>query len=138
MMRASFLILFTVMVFKVRIEGSILVLAVVMAVYAAISIGLGMILSCLVRTEQQFMALAMLVSMPSMFLAGVFFPIRSMPQILQILANFLPITYAGSAFRSVMIKGLSFHYILLQFNILLIFLALIMVLLFTVFKRDIE
>jgi len=80
----------------------------------------------------------MLISMPTMFLAGVFFPVQAMPKALQALANFLPITYASDALRGVMVKGFPLTMIASSVLILLLFLVLIMGTVFMVFKRDIE
>ena len=84
------------------------------------------------------MAMAMLVTMPTLFLSGVFFPLQAMPKVLQIVAAFLPISYAGQALRAVMIKGFSIGLIVYPLLILVVFLVLAIAAVFMVFKRDIE
>ena len=138
MCRFTFLVLVAMAFFQITIQGSLLLIALIIFIYAAISTGLGMILSSMVHTEQQYMAMSMLISMPTMFLAGVFFPVQAMPKALQALANFLPITYASDALRGVMVKGFPLTMIASSVLILLLFLVLIMGTVFMVFKRDIE
>jgi len=136
--RSAFLVLFAVTLFHVKIEGSLLAIALILIVYAGVSTGVGMILSSMVNTEQQYQGLALLVGMPTIFLAGVFFPLEAMPRAFQVIAAFLPVTYAAEALRDVMIKGFGLALIIPPLLILLVFLAGTLGLLFVAFKRDIE
>ena len=136
--RSSFLILLAMNLFHVKIEGSLLAVFAILIVYAGVSTAIGMFISSLVKTEQQYFGMAMLVSMPTIFLAGAFFPIQAMPKFLQALAAFLPVTYAGDALRGVMTKGFSIITIFNDIFALLIFLAVTLGACFLVFKRDIE
>ncbi len=136
--RAAFLIAVAILLFNIKIEGSLALIGLILIIYICISTAVGMILSSMVKTEPQYMALAMVVSMPTMFLAGAFFPIQSMPSYLQGIAAFIPATYAGDALRGVMVKGFSITEILFPVSILLLFLAILILILFKVFKRDIE
>jgi len=136
--RATFLIIISIIFFNIKIEGSLLLIGLIILIYASISVALGMAISSMVKTEQQFMAMAMLISMPSMFLAGALFPLQAMPKFMQVLAQFLPVTYAGDALRGVMIKGFSIGYIIYPLAVLLLFLAIVLGIVFMVFKRDIE
>ena len=138
LVRATFLIIFSIVVFNIKIQGSLLLIALILMIYITISTSIGMIISSLVKTEQQFQAMAMLVSLPTMFLSGAFFPLQAMPKVIQSISYFLPITYAGNALRGVMVKALPLGMIGYPMIILLIFLAICMAAVTTVFKRDIE
>jgi len=138
MIRASFLITVAIILFGLKIEGSILLIGLILAIYIGISTAIGMVISSLVHTEQQFISMAMLISLPTMFLSGVFFPIQAMPKAFQVIANYLPITYAGDALRSIMVKGLSFSAIMYPLGILCVFLAVTYVGVIVFFKRDVE
>jgi ABC-2 type transport system permease protein len=138
LVRASFLIIFSVVVFNIKIQGSLLLIALILAIYIIVSTTIGMIISSIVKTEQQFQAIAMLVSLPTMFLSGVFFPLQAMPKIMQSIANFLPITYAADALRGVMVKALPIQMISYPLSILLLFLVIFVTCVVLVFKRDIE
>ena len=136
--RSSFLILLAMNLFHVKIEGSLVAVFLVVVIYAGVSTAIGMLLSSAVKSEQQYLAMSMLVSMPTIFLGGAFFPIQAMPKFLQAIAAFLPVTYAGDALRGVMIKGFSIITISHEILILLLFLALTVGAVFLVFRRDIE
>ena len=138
LLRAAFLIAIATMLFNTHIEGSILLILLILVIYVSISIAIGMIISSLVKTEQQFISMAMLVSLPTIFLAGAFFPVQAMPKVLQAIATILPATYAGEALRDVMVKGFPLGMTLVPLGILLLFLALLLTGVFLVFKRDIE
>ena len=84
------------------------------------------------------MGMAMLVSLPTIFLSGAFFPLQAMPKFMQLIAYFLPVTYAGDALRGVIVKGFSIGYIWYPLFILFVFLILTVAAVFMVFKRDIE
>jgi ABC-type multidrug transport system permease subunit len=136
--RSAFLLGVSIIFFKINIEGNLMAIALILILYAGISTGIGMIFSSIVKTEAQYFGMAMLVSMPTIFLAGVFFPLQSMPKILQVAALFLPVTYAADALRGIMTKGLPLALVSLPVLILFIFLVAIIGLVFVVFKRDIE
>ena len=138
MLRASFLIIFSMIIFGVTISGNILLVALIIALYVSICTSIGMLISVEVKTETQFTAFALLISLPTMFLSGVFFPVQAMPSFMKILANFLPVTYASEALRSVMAKGLSIGYIWFPLVILCIYLLVTVGITLILFRRDIE
>ena len=80
-LRSSFLILLAMNLFQVRVEGSLLALFAIVVIYAVVSTAIGMFISTLVRSEQQYLAMSMLVSLPPVFLSGAFLPIQAMPRI---------------------------------------------------------
>jgi ABC-2 type transport system permease protein len=138
MIRASLILAFAMALFGVKIEGSILLVGLVLFIFVCLCTSIGLLISAVVKTEAQFTSVAMLVSMPTMFLSGVFFPVQAMPKIMQVISTFLPITYASEALRNVAAKGLGFSAIMAPLGILLIFLVVILSLTIILFKRNIE
>ena len=136
--RSTFMMLFAMNIFHISVQGSLFAVFVVIVIYAAVCTSIGMFFSSLVKSEQQYLGLSMLVSMPTVFLSGAFLPIQAMPQFLQRLAAFLPVTYAADALRGVMIKGLSITTVFFDLLVLLLFLAVTLSAVFVTFKRDIE
>jgi ABC-2 type transport system permease protein len=59
------------------------------------------------KTQQAIMLLGNLISLPQMFLSGVFFSIDSMPEFLQPIARLLPLSFLVSSVREVIVNGLS-------------------------------
>jgi ABC-2 type transport system permease protein len=138
LVRAIFLIAFSIVVFNIQIQGSYFLIALILVVYISISTAIGMMVSSTVKTEQQFQAVAMLISLPTIFLSGVFFPLQAMPKIMQSIANVIPITYAADALRGVMVKALPIGMIASPLIILGIFFVVCVGGVLVVFKRDIE
>jgi ABC-2 type transport system permease protein len=67
--------------------------------------GIGMIIARFVKDEDAANAAASAVTFPMLFLAGTFIPLETMPDYLQIVAKFLPLTYLNYGLRDAMILG---------------------------------
>ncbi|MFA6328526.1 MAG: ABC transporter permease [Candidatus Micrarchaeia archaeon] len=134
--RASLIIVAAIMLFGVTVTGNPLDILIIVTVFSMGATGVGMVLSVLTHSQEQYMAVGMLVSLPVMFLSGVFFPIQTMPEILQGLAQVLPITYAADALRGVMVKGFVLGQVMPDMIILFAFASLMLVLSVMMFKRE--
>ena len=67
--------------------------------------GIGMIISTVVREEEEADAAGNVVTFPMLFLAGTFFPLETMPRFLQIVAQALPLTYLNNGLRDALVFG---------------------------------
>ena len=94
-----------VLLFDIRIAGSIILALLIIVLYAIGLLGLGFMLSTIARNEFQAVQFIPLVFVPAIILAGVIWPIESMPPIIRPVSYFIPLTYAADALRSVMIRG---------------------------------
>ncbi|MCX6770363.1 MAG: ABC transporter permease [Candidatus Micrarchaeota archaeon] len=135
--RSSMIIVAAIMLFGVTVTGSPLDILAIIAVFAMGATGVGMVLSVLTHSQEQYMAVSMLVSMPIMFLSGVFFPVQTMPEILQVFAQVLPVTYAADALRGVMVKGFTLAQVMPDMIVLTAFALLMLALSIIMFKREI-
>jgi len=135
--RSSMIIVAAIILFGVTVSGNPFDIVVIIAVFAMGATGVGMVLSVLTHSQEQYMAVGMLVSMPVMFLSGVFFPIQTMPEVLQALAQMLPMTYAADALRGVMVKGFTLAQVMPDMIILLAFALFMLALSIVMFKREI-
>jgi len=61
------------------------------------------------------------IMLPAMMLAGVFFPISSLPVFLQLVGKMLPLTYFVFILRSVLVKGVGLEMIIPQVIALTLF-----------------
>lgn len=94
------------LVFGIVVQGSILFLFFSSFIYILSTLGLGLFVSTISKTQQQAMMLAMfLVLMPMIFLSGFSFPIVNMPPIIQGLTYIVPLRYFMTIIRGVIIKG---------------------------------
>ena len=92
--------------FGVSIKGSIFLLAFVTFTFFIGSLGMGLLISTLVETQQLAFMIAAIVSMlPTFILSGFVFPIRNMPIIIQAITYILPARYFLVALRAIILKG---------------------------------
>ncbi|CAJ35295.1 ABC transporter permease [Methanocella arvoryzae] len=99
-------------------------------------IGLGILLTSIANNEETAMILMTVLQFPMMFLTGVFFPIQQMPWFMQALSNLLPLTYAVTAMRKVMILNASVMDVLPEIAILVVFGAIMLAIAIPVFRRS--
>ena len=78
-------------------------LFLVILVYSASFIGIGMALATLADSENTAMLMSLVLSIPMLFLCGMFFPFETMPPLMAWLGNVLPITMGIKALDAVLI-----------------------------------
>jgi len=78
---------------------------VVVLLGAAIFATLSLIIACLVRTQEKFMGIGQMITMPLFFASNAIYPISLMPGWLQAIAYGNPLTYMVDALRSMMVYG---------------------------------
>ncbi|MDF1532118.1 MAG: ABC transporter permease [ANME-2 cluster archaeon] len=78
-------------------------LFLVILVYSASFIGIGMVLATLADSENTAMLMSLVLSIPMLFLCGMFFPFETMPPLMAWLGNALPITMGIRALDSILI-----------------------------------
>lgn len=90
----SIILMFTVavLVFDFQMRGSYLATAVFCLIGIFCMFGFGLAIGGWAKNEQQAAPLSNIVAFPMMFLSGVFFPIFLMPDWLQAIARYLPLT----------------------------------------------
>ncbi len=94
-------------IFGIAVKGSVLFLLFSSFVFILSTLGLGLFVSTISKTQQQAMMLAIfLVSMPMIFLSGFAFPIENMPDIIQAITYVIPLRYFMTIIRGVILKGI--------------------------------
>ncbi|MDW8319881.1 MAG: ABC transporter permease [Armatimonadota bacterium] len=92
--------------FGVPLRGSVVLLLVHSAVFLFASMGIGLLISVVARTQLVAFIAAMLGTMlPSVLLSGFMFPISAMPQALQYLTYLIPARYFIVILRGIFLKG---------------------------------
>jgi ABC-2 type transport system permease protein len=89
----------------VPIAGSPWLAFVITLLLAISAVNLGIFLSTFARTEFQILQFIPLVIVPQALLAGIVWPIDSLPGILAPIARLMPMTYGIEGLREVLIKG---------------------------------
>lgn len=95
-------------VFEVPMQGSYVLLGVMLALFIACVSTLGYLISTLARTQMQAMQLTFFFFLPSMLLSGFMFPFRGMPEWAQHVGSIFPLTHFLRIVRGIMLKGASF------------------------------
>ena len=92
--------------FGVPLRGSFLLLLVLTQLFVLNTLGLGLLVSTLVRTQQQAMMLAAFAMMlPMLYLSGLIFPIENMPRAIQYVTYANPLRYYASIIRGIFLRG---------------------------------
>ena len=91
--------------FGLQMFGDYMTLIVVVIIGSAIFLALGFGIAGWAKNEDQAAPVANLVSLPMMFLSGVFFPRDAMPEFLAAITAFLPLTYVIEALRAIVNEG---------------------------------
>lgn len=93
-------------IFGVPLRGSWGVLILLTLPFLLNTLGLGLLASTLVRTQQQAMlASVFLLMLPQIYLSGLFFPIENMPHPIQLATYAIPLRYYAHIIRGVFLKG---------------------------------
>lgn len=92
-------------VFDVPIRGSIPFLLGSSFLFILTTLGAGLFISTVSRTQGQAMMTAMFFVMPAMLLAGIFSPIESMPKAIQYVTYVNPLRHFGKIVREILLKG---------------------------------
>ena len=137
MIKTIILIVVAVLLFNVVINGSALLLFLVLLISTLCFVGFGMMFSATAKTQEDYIQIILPIVMPMMFICGVFFPKETMPWVLQKIAAFLPLTYANDALRAVMLQGAGLDLVAFDLVILLLFTLLFFAVGVMRFNRDI-
>jgi len=101
----TFVLLIAWLVFNVTVQGSWFLLYAVAFLFIVASLGVGMVISTLGKTQLQTMQMAFFFFLPNMLLSGFMFPIQSMPWIVRRFSEILPLTYFLVVLRGIVLKG---------------------------------
>jgi ABC-2 type transport system permease protein len=95
--------------FGMDIIGSILLAFAVFLLTAICSVGIGMVVASLSKSENQGESLSWLFSMPLAIVSGVWFSSDFMPPFMRTFANIFPFSHAVDASRAVITRGVGFE-----------------------------
>lgn len=92
--------------FGIPIKGSVTLLFGLTCFFLLTSLGVGLFVSTISRTQQQAMMTAIFfMMMPMMYISGFVFPIENMPHILQAISLGIPMRHYLIIVRSIILKG---------------------------------
>ncbi len=127
-----------VFVFGVPLRGSLVLLFVLAALFLAVALGQGLLISTVARNQLLANQLALLTSfLPAFLLSGFFAPIANMPAIIRVITHIVPARYAMTICRGIMLKGVGFGILWPQAAALALFAVLIFSIAVRRFRRRI-
>jgi ABC-2 type transport system permease protein len=91
--------------FGVPVLGSLWLIAAASFLFLLSSLGIGLLASTIANTQQEAMLTVWMLMLPSIFLAGFFFPLEAMPKVLQWISYIFPLRYYLVIIRAQMLKG---------------------------------
>lgn len=101
----SIMLFFMRWVFQIPINGSLLLLLVLVIPFLITMLGLGLLISTRARSQQEAIQAAFGTMLPSIFLSGYIFPIDTMPAFFRGISAILPTTYLIEIFRGIILRG---------------------------------
>ncbi|MDN4527396.1 ABC transporter permease [Fictibacillus fluitans] len=107
-LQALIVLLVARLVFDVEVRGSWLTLVSFVILGTLAFMAIGFIIAGIAKTPESAGPIAGFLSFPMLFLGGVFFPIKNMPEFLQPIVHILPIAHLTTAMRETMNVGASF------------------------------
>lgn len=108
--------------FHIPFQGSLLLLLATSLLYVLVTVGIGVFVSTITRTQLAAMLLSLLITlMPSFLFSGFLFPIASMPYMFQLYTYFFPARYFNDISRDIFLKGLGLEYLWGNVALLLVY-----------------
>jgi ABC-2 type transport system permease protein len=112
------ILLLGVFFFGIPVRGSLLLLYSLALVFIVASLGVGLLISTIARSQLQAMQLGFFFMLPNILLSGYIFPRAAMPEPAQWLGLLLPLTYFLDILRGVLLKGVGVRDLLGQLGAL--------------------
>ncbi len=107
-------------IFDLPPRGSTPLLLTSTLLYTLSTLGLGLFVSTISKTQQQAMMLAIfVVLLPMIFLSGFAFPIENMPQVIQGITYAIPLRYFMTIIRGIILKGIGVSELWFELSMLL-------------------
>jgi ABC-2 type transport system permease protein len=116
-------------VFLVPIAGSFALLVLESILFLITALSLGILISTISNSQQTALMISLSALMlPTIILSGYIFPIENMPLPLQVISKIIPATWFITIVRGIMLKGVSFSYIVVE-TLVLVGMTLLFILL---------
>ena len=123
----------------VPLQGSVFWIFVISTIYILLALSLGLLVSSIAKTQLVALLLsAMVLLMPIVMLSGMFFPIESMPKVLQYVSAIIPTRYYTSAMRKLMIMGVGVRQVMHEMIVLICMLIGLLGLSLAMFNKRLE
>ena len=130
--QVGIVLFFAKFLFKIPMEGSILLLLCCIFIFVTTNLSVGITFSTIAKNQMQAIQMTFFFFLPSILLSGFMFPFYGMPKWAQIIGEILPLTHFLRIIRGILLKGNSCTEIIIEVFCLLLFMLIII---FLGFKR---
>jgi len=124
--------------FGVPLVGSLVDLYLGALVFIAAALALGLFISTIAQTQFQAFQMAFVTMLPSILLSGFMFPFEGMPEFAQAIAQVLPLTHFNEIIRGITLRGATLADLQTPLLKLVIFLAVMLALAATRFRKRLD
>jgi ABC-2 type transport system permease protein len=135
LLQGTLILILAIALFGVNIQGSILLIFALLFLGVFSFVGLGVVITSFAKDQETAMMMMTTLMFPMLFLSGVFFPIQQMPWYMQTISKALPLTYAITALRNVMVLGADLSAISLEVTVLIGFGTIMTLIALPVFRK---
>lgn len=136
LMSLAVMLIVSVWAFNLHVVGNYLEMAIFLAYGIVVILGIGLALGGWAKNERQVAPLGNIIVFPLMFLSGVFFPRFLMPEWLQSVSNYLPLTPIIDGARLIITEGKSILDLGPQLAVMTVWLVIIYAIAFRVFRWE--
>jgi ABC-2 type transport system permease protein len=126
--QSMIILLFAIFVLNVKIVGSVYDVVALQLIITLVSVNFGIFCSSFAKNEFQAVQFIPLLILPQVFLDGMFWPISTLPNYLQVFSYMMPLTYANDALQNIMVRGYGLGDVWADIVILLAFAAVMVAL----------
>ncbi len=109
---AIVIVILSIFIFKMPVEGSLVLLGFESVLFIVNALSLGILISTISETQQTAMMISLMgLMLPVILLSGFIFPINSMPAPLQVISNIIPAKWFIIILKGIMLKGVGLAFI---------------------------
>ena len=132
----AIMFLTAMLVFDLKMRGDYFSFIAIVLFGVTMLFGIGLAIGGWAKNENQAAPLAQLVTLPMMFLSGVFFPVFLMPDWLQAITKYIPLTPIVDGIRLVVTEGHTIFDLGPQLLVMAVWTVIIYIIAFKVFRWE--
>lgn len=107
----TFVLLVAIFWFHVKVAGSIPLLFLLSILFLLTTLGLGIFISTVSKTQHEATMTSFFFILPFIILSGFMFPIENMPRIIQYVTYIIPMRYFLEIIRGIFLRGVGLEYL---------------------------
>jgi ABC-2 type transport system permease protein len=111
MLDMAFVLLVAMFWFGIDVAGSVPLIFLLSALFLLTSLGLGIFISTISKTQHEATLTSFFFILPFIILSGFMFPIENMPRVIQYITYAIPVRYFLEIIRGIFLRGVGLDYL---------------------------